>query len=176
MNRQQKESFVKLLAGDYSKSQAVFLVGFRGMTVEQLQKLRRQLRQNGGHLKVAKMTLVQRMLDAQDSACEALTPYLKNQCALVFADKDVSSVAKALHTIAKENERLTLVAGCFESQLLSSEAIIRIASLPSREVLLAKLCGTIQAPTSNLVGLLHAHVLRTLLVLKQIEKQKGVVA
>lgn len=175
MNRQQKVSVIELLASDYTKSQAVFLVGFRGMTVEQLQKLRRQLRQNGGHLKVAKMSLMRRVVEESASVCDALMPYLKDQCALVFADNDVSTIAKTLQTIAKENEKLTLVAGCFESQLLSREAIVRIASLPTREVLLAQLCGTIQAPASRLASLLHMHMLRMLLALKQIEKQKSVV-
>lgn len=157
MNRQQKKSVMQLLAGDYSMSQAVFLVGFRGMTVEQLQKLRRQLRQNGGHLKVAKMTLVRRVVEENANECSSLMPYLKDQCALVFAEKDISTIAKTLQTIAKENEKLTLVAGCFESQLLSRETIVRIASLPSREVLLAHLCGTILAPANRLVRVLHMY-------------------
>lgn len=173
MNRQQKISVVESLASDYSKSQAVFLVGFRGMTVEQLQKLRRQLRQNGGHLQVAKMSLMRRVVKDDDTACNALMPYLKDQCAIVFADADVSAVAKALQAIAKENEKLTLVAGCFESMLLSKEAIVRIASLPSREVLLAQLCGTLQSPVCTLARLLNMNMLRMLQALKQIEKQKG---
>jgi len=162
MNRQQKESVVELFHKSFSTSTGSFFVDYCGLTVVQMQQLRRQLREKGGALKIAKMRLVRRALAGVDGF-DVLTSYCKNQVGVVFAygEAEVSGVAKTLNDFAKKNHSLGLVVGCLDAELLDQSAIARIASLPSREVLLAQLCGTLKAPLAKLA-----------FVLSEVQKQK----
>lgn len=155
MNRQEKEQSIVALKEGFSGSKATFLVSYKGLTVGQMQKLRRSIREKGGELVVAKTTLMKRAVQNMQGV-DTLAPYFKEQIALVFASKEAPSVAKVIRDFSKENERLGIVAGCMNSNLLSGDLIIRIASLPSREVLLAQLCGTLKAPMAKLAMLLDA--------------------
>jgi large subunit ribosomal protein L10 len=173
MNRQQKEDVVGLFQKDFLANKGTFFVNYSGLTVGQMQQLRRQLREKGGALKIAKMRLVRRAL-ANIEGVDGLLSHCKNQLGVVFAydANEVSGVAKALSDFAKKNESLGLVIGCMDSQLLDKTAIVRIASLPSKEVLLAQLCGTLNAPLTSLVYGLNSMIVKLLLALKEIEKQK----
>lgn len=154
MNRQQKELVVQLLREQFTQSPASFVVGYKGLTVVQMQELRRKVRASGGSLKVTKARL---MKLAVDSNTEMLKPYFKEQVGIVFANQEATAVAKALYDFSKNHEALQLVAGQFESQLLDKKAIARIAMLPSRDQLLAILCGTLQAPISALARVINMH-------------------
>lgn len=161
MNRQQKEHVVSFMHNEFAESSAAFLVGYSGLSVHDMQLLRKQVRKLGGSLKVAKMRLVKKALDGVSHA-SSLDSFCKNQVSVVFAKEDPFAVAKAIHIFSKEHEALTLVAGYFENSLLDKNAIIRMASLPPREILLAQLCGTLMAPLSGLA-----------IVLKQLSEQKS---
>jgi len=173
MNRQQKESVVELFHKDFMANRGTFFVNYSGLTVEQMQQLRRQLRAKGGALKIAKMRLVKRALAGIDGA-DGLLSHCKNQLGVVFAydAAELSGVAKTLSDFSKKNEALGLVVGCVDAQFLDKMAISRIASLPSREVLLAQLCGTLNAPLTSLVCGLNSMLVKLLVALKEIEKQK----
>lgn len=173
MNRQQKSLVVELFHKDFLTNKGTFFVNYAGLTVGQMQQLRRQLREKGGALKVAKMRLVKRAL-ADVEGVEGLLSHCKNQVGVVFAhdSNEVSGVAKTLNEFAKKNEGFGLVVGCVDAQLLDKTAISRIASLPSKEVLLAQLCGTLNAPLTSLVFGLNSVLAKLLVALKEVEKQK----
>lgn len=171
MNREQKNEVIQELVQGFNSNQASFIVGYQGMTVAQLTGLRVQLRATGGSFHVAKARLIVRAVEGMDGI-QNLQPYLKNQIGVVFASDQAPAVAKVLQNYAKEHEALQLVAGCLENTILDAEAIIRIASLPSREVLLAQVCGTLQAPMSGLANVLNVLILRLLWTLKKIEETK----
>jgi large subunit ribosomal protein L10 len=173
MNRQQKEVVVELFEKNFLTNKGTFFVNYSGLTVAQMQQLRRQLREKGGALKIAKMRLVRRALASVEGA-EGLFSHCKNQVGIVFAhdSSEVSGVAKALNDFAKKNESLGLVVGCVDAQILDKTAIVRIASLPSKEVLLAQLCGTLNAPLTSFVFGLNSMIAKLLIALKEIEKQK----
>lgn len=172
MNRQQKENVVETLKHDFENSQASFLVGYKGLNVAQVLKLRKQLRQQGGSFKVAKVTLMKRVVKDMP-AIEKLTPFFKDQVALVFAHHESPAIAKLLYDFAKENHQLTVLAGCMDSMLLSKETVKILASLPSKEVLLAQVCGTLKSPITGLVYVLNMLILRLMFVLKKIEEKKA---
>jgi len=155
MNREKKELVIEGLKQDFSKSNATFLVNYKGLTVVDMQKLRRELRSCGGKLKVAKDRLVklaiQEMPGVQD-----LNPLLKNQVAVVFAGNEPEATAKVLHGFKKEVEKFDIVAGCIEAKIIGKDLIITLASLPSRQVLLAQLCGVLSAPVAALARTLSA--------------------
>lgn len=172
MNRQQKEQMVESLRHRFTRSNVSFLVDYRGLSVAQLQALRADLRKNGGFLQVTKARLMKRAAEGIDGAQE-MVPHFKNQVALVFVKEDSPAVAKSLHTFAKENDSLKIIAGYLDSQLLDETGVVRIASLPSKEILLAQLLGTLQAPIQGFATVLNMNILRLLWVLKKVSEQKG---
>lgn len=171
MNRNDKEVLVESLRSNFSDSQASFLVKYKGLTVSQMQDLRKGLRTNAASLKVAKARLMKRAVGDIEGV-DQLSPYLHDQIGAVFATKSAPEVAKFLAGYAKENEAFRILVGVIESKLYDAQSIQRIASLPSREVLLAQLCGTLQAPITKTVTVLHLMIARLLFVLKQVEEQK----
>lgn len=155
MNRQEKEHVLKSLQNDFSASNAAFLVGVKGLTVSQLQKLRKDLRPKGGKLKVTKARLMKIAADDVGDGLDVLNPFFKDQIAVVFAGNEPSGIAKVLFDFSKTNTSLKLIAGCFDKQLLNEQSIKQVAQLPSKEVLLAMLCGTLQAPVAQLARVLN---------------------
>ncbi len=171
MNRQQKEETVQVLKERFSQSPAVFVVSYRGLSVAQMQDLRSQLRKDGSILKVAKGRLLKRAVGGLEDA-EALTPYLKDQIGIVFVSDEPPAIAKVLSSFSKNNKALQLVIGQLDGEMLDRQGIFRIATLPSKNVLRAQLCGTLQAPITRLVFGLNMQIMQLLLVLKQIADKK----
>lgn len=172
MNYQQKQQFVEALTADFSTAQAAFLVGVQGLSVAEIQGLRRTVRTEGGSLKVAKITLMRRAIDSLEVATD-LAPFLKHQLAVIFAQKESPAIAKALYEFSKKNKQLEVVGGFLDTKVLDKQAVIMLASLPSKEILLAQTLGTLQAPIVSLARVLNMLVLRLLFVLKQIEEKKS---
>lgn len=171
MNREQKSLVIESLKNDFAQSKASFVVGYKGLTVTQMQKLRKELRTQNSKLQVAKGRLMKRAIDGFDGA-DQFSSYLNDQIGLVFVTNEPTSVAKILRDFAKNNDALRLVAGYYDARVLTSDAVERFASLPSKEVLLAQLCGTLKAPISGFVHVLNMQVLRFLFTLKQIAEKK----
>ncbi len=171
MNRQQKEQVIENLKEDFLKSQATFIVDYKGLDVAKMQNLRSELRQRGGLLKVAKIRLMRRAVEGQVDI-DQLSIYFKDQIGLVFAKEHFSEVAKVLSDFSKENEALNVVVGYLENQIIDKGRISYIASLPPKEVLLGQLCGTLNAPISGFVRALNMIILKLLFALKQVGDQK----
>lgn len=170
MNRQQKDLIISNLRQSFQDSNAAFLVQYQGLTVQDLQALRKGLKENEGALQVAKARFMKRAAEGVPGA-EDMIPLFKNQVGLVFARGESPAVAKVLHDFAKEHEVLKLIGGTMEAQLLDENAIKALAALPPRDVLLAQLCGTLQAPITNMARLGNLMIIRLLVVLKQIAKK-----
>lgn len=171
MKRHQKELVVELLKDGLSKSESSFLVGYRGLSVAQMQNLRRGLKDKGASLQVAKWRLMKLAADGTQSG-EILQPFFRDQIAIVFASKETPAVAKVLSTFSKENEALLLVAGSLENALLDADAIKRLVLLPSKEVLLGQVCGTLKVPITRFVNVMNVLVLRLLWTLKAVADKK----
>lgn len=148
MNRQQKEKLVQELNTKFDQNEASFVVRCQGMTVAQMHDLRLKLAKKDGELKVAKNRLM-KLAISQGSDCSNLNAQMTGQTAVVFAKSDFTAVAKVLNDFAKKNEELQIVAGCCESQLFDKVGVVKLAAIPSREVLLAQLCGVLNAPIAQ---------------------------
>lgn len=121
----------------------------------QLQKLRKQLRTVGGSFNVAKARLMK--LAARDVEGYApLEPYFKDQIGIVFATQELAPVAKVLAEFSKDHASLKIVAGFGEQMFLDAARIEFVASLPSRDTVLAQLCGVLKAPIAQLARVLAA--------------------
>lgn len=171
MNRQEKQHIIDSLKHDFQNAQASFIVNIQGLTVSALQQLRRQVYAKEGHVIVAKNTLLIKATDGMEGY-DGLQPYFKDQIAIVFTNNQAPAVAKILAQATKEHEKLKLKAGTLDARVISFEQIEFLASLPSREVLLGRLAGTLQAPIVNYVRILNQLIIRLLWVLNEIEKKK----
>lgn len=160
MNRSQKELMVQELQQNFQDSNSAFLVKIKGLTVNQIQDLRKGLRACDSKIKVAKDRLV-KIAIKDNAAANALEPYLFDQLAVVFAEKDSAAAAKVINDFTKKS-KLEIVAGLVESQLFDKDKVVRLASIPSREVLLSQLCGLLNANASSLAR-----------VLSKVAEQKG---
>jgi large subunit ribosomal protein L10 len=171
MNRQQKEAVVAQVKSLFQESQAAFLVEYKGATVAHLQTMRRLLMKQNGSLKVTKARLMK--IAADDiNGIDTFKAQFTNQVGLVFASTNIAGVAKVLVDFTKDQETFKIISGFFERRVISAAQISHLASLPSREVLLAQVVGSIQAPLSSFVRVLQMMVIRLLYVLKQIAEQK----
>lgn len=155
MNKTQKEQSVASLHKEFADSQATFLIGYQGLTVQELESLRRTLRAQGGRFQVAKARLMKRAAEGTPGA-EEMIPYCKQQVGLVFATKETPAVAKTLVNFAKDHNGLKIIVGCNEQKLVDAKTITFLASIPPREVLLAQLCGVLNGPVAALARVLHA--------------------
>ena len=171
MNRQEKIELVESLKEAMQNSQASFFVKFKGLDVANMILLRNNLREQGGCFKVAKITLMRRAIDEISEFAE-LRGLLHGQIALVFSKNEPPVIAKILHVFSKEHKALQIKGGYFESRVLSVEAVKELATLPSREELLAHICVLIQAPVSNLVYAIQGVAMKLVWVLEQIQKKK----
>jgi len=149
MNRQEKSQVIAALKDQFSHSTGSIIIGYRGLSVNQLQKLRRGIRLNGGTFKVTKARLMKLAAENIEIA-QPLIPYLKEQVGLVFLENEDPAIIKYLHKFSKENGSLKMVAGSLESKLVDAATLTRLALLPSREVLLAQVCGILKAPIAKL--------------------------
>ena len=149
MNREQKDTVIQDLSQKFIDNQAAFVVRCEGLTVGQLHDLRMKLDAKNGELKVAKNRLV-KIAMAKHADCNKLTPSMVGQTAIVFAQADFTGVAKVLQDFAKKNEQLEIVAGCCESKLFDKQGVAALAKVPSREVLLSRLCGVLKAPIAKI--------------------------
>ena len=152
LNREAKASMIADVSAQLAKAQAVIVAEYRGLDVSSMTELRRKARQSGVYLRVLKNTLVRRAI--------AGTPFEKLSDQMVGpliygVSQDPVAVAKVLQDFAKANERLVIRAGALPNSIIDANAIKALAALPSREELLAKLLGTMQAPTVKFVQTLN---------------------
>lgn len=171
MNRQEKTQVIDTLKKDFSAAEASFVLGVQGLTVDEVQTLRKNLHVKNSEFKVAKNTLLKIAVEDMGELKD-MSPYFKNQVAIVFARKDASDVANVLYKAAKANEKLKLIGGSFDKKAITAGQVEYLAKLPSREVLLAQLCGTLQAPMAKFAGSLNQMVAKLAWALKEVEEKK----
>ena len=129
---------------DLTDIQAMWVVDYRGLTVKQSEQLRNSIREAGAIMKVHKNKLVRLALKELDMP--EMDEVLAGPSAFVFAEGDPVASAKALKDFAKANENLVIKGGMMDGAFVDAEAVEKIAALPSREELIAKLLGSLQNP------------------------------
>ncbi len=171
MPRPEKVQAVAEIKERLERANAVFLAEYAGLSVKQQQSLRRGLREGGADFKVVKMTLARRA--AAELELAELDELLLGPTGIAFADGDAVAAAKALKDFAKDNEALFVKGGLLRKEFLTPERISQLAEIESREVLLSKIAGVLQAPMANFAGLLAALPRNMATVLQQlIEKRE----
>ena len=155
MNKTTKQAQVAEMHDKLNRAKAVFLADFRGMNVEQATTLRNELRAAQVEYKVFKNTLFD--LASQDTGAQELAPYLAGPTAVAISYDDPVSAAKVLSKFSKDlKDVFHLKAGVLSGKVIDVAQIQALADLPSREVLIAKMLGSMNAPATNFVGVLAA--------------------
>lgn len=170
MERSKKEAVVAQLSQDLAQAQAVIVTDFKGIPMDQLSALRVKLRAVGCEYQVAKNTLVK--LAAEGTSLARLSDMMIGNNALGFTRQDPAALAKALSDFAKGNDKFVIKGGLLGEKVLSPAQIKALANLPSREVMLATLLGTMNAVPTNLVGVLAAVPRKLLYALSAIRDRK----
>lgn len=164
MDRTQKAEFISDVAGQFQAAPLVILTDYKGSTPFQLDKLRRGVESVGAKFRVVKNTLARRAIS--DTPTEPLGKLMKGNIGVVFAGEDAAKTVKAFLDLRKENDKLQIKGGFFDGEVLTPKGVEAVATLPSREELLATLLMTvleaprqavavIQAPARDLVYLLN---------------------
>ncbi|MBR7743093.1 50S ribosomal protein L10 [Phycicoccus sp. BSK3Z-2] len=158
MSRADKAAAIAEISEKFQSSTAAVLTEYRGLSVAQITELRRSLRGNATYA-VVKNTLTKRA--AEDAGVTAFDGQLVGPSAIAFVEGDPVEAAKGLRDFAKANPHLVIKGGVMEGKTLSAEEITKLADLESREVLLAKLAGAMNASLSNAVSLFAAPLSQT---------------
>lgn len=154
ITREKKEEIVTRYVEALSRSKAVFLTDYRGLSVANIQALRAKLREAQGGYMVVKNTLVQIALEK--AGWPVPEELLTGPIAISLAYGDVAAVAKLLMEYARETKILQVKGGIVEGKVLDAAQVGTVADLPPREVLVAQLLGLIQQPGARLAGVLNA--------------------
>jgi len=166
LNLQQKEAVVAEVAKQLVGAQAVILGENRGMSVADVTQLRAKARASGVYLRVMKNTLVRRAV--VDTPFASLAEKMSGPLTYGIGTDPVA-VAKVLNDFAKGNEKFVIRAGAMPGQVMSAKEVAALAGLPSREELIARLLGTMQAPIAKFVRTLNevpSKFVRTLAALR----------
>jgi large subunit ribosomal protein L10 len=155
-----KRPVVEEIANVVKDADSVILVNYSGLTVAQDTELRRNLRAAGISYKVYKNTMMR--LAFEGTSCEALDQHLENTNALAVSKDDATAPVRVLAEFAKKNPKLELVAGVVEGKYFDQNAVKALADIPSRDILLGRLLGSMQSPIANFAR-----------VIKQIAEKDG---
>ena len=171
MNRSEKAILIEEIKAQAVSASIVVVTDFKGMSVEELTRLRVKLREAGGSYLVVKNTLAR--IAFTEGAHDAIKDKFKENCALALGFDDPVPVAKAVSEFAKTSKIFAVRHGSLQGKALSAAEVENLARLPSREVLLAQLLGTMNAVPTGFVSLL-ANIPRGLLnVLTALEEKKA---
>jgi large subunit ribosomal protein L10 len=171
MNRQQKQTLVSEVAEHIEASKSMVFVNFRGLSVADTQTMKKELRQAGVRYRVMKKRLFDRA--AKEAGKEVFVKQFGGQFAVAISMEDEVSAAKILKTFSKKHESLELLGGVLENKMISQEEVFALAALPSKQELLAKLVGSMNAPVSGLVQVLSGNIRGLACALKAIAEAKG---
>ncbi|MEW6299914.1 MAG: 50S ribosomal protein L10 [Thermodesulfobacteriota bacterium] len=154
MERRAKELIVSELQQQFSAATAAVLTEYRGLTVAELNELRKALREVAGEYRVAKNTLVQ--LAIEGTPYLSLKDLLAGQNGIAFCFGDAISLARVITRYAREHEKFTIKGGVTEGQFLTAAQVESLALLPGKEAVRAQLLGILSRPAAQLLGVLSA--------------------
>ena len=167
LSREQKQKILDDLKEKIEKQKSMVFVDFTGLKVKDFSNFRKKLKATGNEITVAKKTLLG--ISFKKANLDIEIKKIKGEIAAIFGLKDEFSPAKIAFQFSQENTNLKILGGFFENQFREAEKIIELAQLPSKEELLARFVGSIQAPVSNFVYALQYNIKGLLYLLTKIK-------
>ena len=171
MLKTDKEKTVSQLQERLALTKSLFLTDFRGLTVEEISKLRRDLKEKKAEYKVTKNTLIRRA--AENSEFKGILDSLKGPTGLVFSYEDPLAPAKALYELFRKLERPKVKIIWMEGRVFDQSHLKTLAALPGREVLLAQVVSGLNSPLANLVGTLQGVLREFVCTIEAIQENKS---
>ena len=168
--RPEKAGKVAELKDLLSSSKGAVLVDYCGLTVAEDTELRSKMREAGVKYMVAKNTFIR--IAAKEAGIEGLDAYLEHNTAVAFSAEDPVAPAKILNDFSKDHKALEIKVGILDGKVIALDEVKALAELPSREELLAKLVGSMQAPISGLVNVLQGTIRNFVYTLEAVRQKK----
>ena len=153
MNKEKKQSYIKEMTAQFEKSEAVLVTHYQGLSVKQLDNLRKQMRKHGIQFKITKNRITKIALEK--SRCKDLSNLFTGPTAVALSEDAISS-AKILTKFSKENENLKILGGIMGKEILDVAAVANVATLPTLEEARAKIIGILRSPAQKIVSILLA--------------------
>ncbi len=170
MNRTQKEKEVEFLTEQFKRCKAAVLADYRGLKVGQITELRSKVYQGNAKMKVVKNRLAKIAL--KNASIEGLDGFFLGPTAMVWSTDDEVAPAKIFVEFAKGNAKLEVKGGYLDGRSVDLTYVKWLAALPSREIMLAQILGSMSAPATNFVGVLSALPRQLVTVLNAIKEKK----
>jgi len=153
MNKEKKQSYIKEMTAQFEKSEAVLVTHYQGLSVKQLDNLRKQMREHGIQFKITKNRITKIALEK--SRCKDLSNLFTGPTAVALSEDAISS-AKILTKFSKENENLKILGGIMGKEILDVAAVANVATLPTLDEARAKIIGILRLPAQKIVSILLA--------------------
>lgn len=166
-----RDKLVNRIKDNAEENNSLFLLSYSQLDGTQTNELRKNLKQAGAQMFVAKNTIAKKALNDIDKG--ELAEQVEGQTAFVWGNTDSVEISKIIVKFTKDFEQVTIQGGLLDESILKTEDVKKLADLPSKDVLLATLLGTIQAPVSRLMSALNAKSRDLLSILKQLSEKKG---
>jgi len=175
MNRNDKTALAAEIKDKFAKAQVAIFADYKGLKATQADDLRRQLRAHKVEVKVLKNNVARLVTKegGMGDEAKALMDRVVGPTLVAFAYGDPAAAAKVIHKFSQDNEALKLKESLMGQKRIDASGVEELAKLPSKEVLLAKMLGTLNAPVTNFVGVLAAVPRGLVTVLAAIEKKKS---
>ena len=171
MNKTERQETVQSLTEQLRASPNLYVTDFTGLNVLRMTEFRRRLRSAGVTYVVVKNTLAQRALAA--NAVTALDDHLAGPTGLILAGQDPVTAARVLIDFAREFEKPTIKIGLVDGRPVTADQVKRLASLPTKQVLLSQLAGTMQAPMAQFAGVLSGMLYQMVGALEALRAQRS---
>ena len=153
MNKEKKQAYIKEMTAQFENSEAVLVTHYQGLSVKQLDNLRKQMREHGIQFKITKNRITKIALEK--SRCKDLSNLFTGPTAVALS-KDAISSAKILTKFSKENENLKILGGIMGKEILDVAAVANVATLPTLDEARAKIIGILRSPAQKIVSILLA--------------------
>lgn len=171
MPKQYKLDTVASVKEKLANSKSIVVADYRGLSVAEMTDLRSRLRKEGVELRVIKNRLAKIAL--KESSMDSMEEQLKGMTAIAFGLQDPVSPAKVLAEYAKGNDKLRIIGGQMDNQVLDAAGVNELAQLPSREELLSRMLGSLQSPIQKVAYGLHQTVAKVAYAVDAVGRQKG---
>ncbi len=169
--RPEKQAILAEIRGLIEGSNYMILVGYKGLTVEGISDLRSRVRPSGSRVTVVKNKFLERVIG--DMGWDGATALVDGPVAIITGTGDMASVSKIIKGFATESKIIVIKGGTMGGDVLSADDVNEIASLPPRDVMLARTVGAIAAPLTSVVGVMSQKVSSLLYILKAVESKKN---
>src|SRR6058998_490128 len=172
MNKQEKAQEIEALKGELASTPPTFVLAYRGLTVNQVSLLRKKVRAASSSYRVVKNRLALRVI--KGTPYEGLAAHFEGPTAIAYSSKDPAALAKALEEFTKDNQGFQIKAGLIDGRVVDPQAIKTLASLPSREVLVARLLSVLNGPMVRLVTVMKSPARGLVRALDEIARKRQV--